>query len=145
MCTKQCRQNNSNLFNNQYKSLDVIHLNGKDKRHRSPLEVHPVECLKKRIIVAYFFWWKILENTKFPSIVLHCQSKYWLFRHQTKMLLSLLIYISIIMVSKISYSLFVLPFINTSYVCSSSFWPIHQKMFWLLLAEWLVNFFQKIS
>lgn len=34
-------------------------------------------------------------------------------------------------------SLFALPFINTSYVRSSSFRPIHQKLFWLLLADCL--------
>ncbi len=35
-------------------------------------------------------------------------------------------------------SLFALPFINTSYVRSSSFRPIHQKLFWLLLADCLL-------
>jgi ubiquinol-cytochrome c reductase cytochrome b subunit len=35
-------------------------------------------------------------------------------------------------------SLFALPFINTSYVRSSSFRPIHQKMFWLLLVDCLL-------
>jgi ubiquinol-cytochrome c reductase cytochrome b subunit len=35
-------------------------------------------------------------------------------------------------------SLFALPFINTSYVRSSSFQPIHQKLFWLLLADCLL-------
>jgi ubiquinol-cytochrome c reductase cytochrome b subunit len=35
-------------------------------------------------------------------------------------------------------SLFSLPFINTSYVRSSSFRPIHQKLFWLLLANCLL-------
>jgi ubiquinol-cytochrome c reductase cytochrome b subunit len=35
-------------------------------------------------------------------------------------------------------SSFALPFINTSYVCSSSFRPIHQKLFWLLLADCLL-------
>jgi ubiquinol-cytochrome c reductase cytochrome b subunit len=35
-------------------------------------------------------------------------------------------------------SLFALPFINTSYVRSSSFRPIHQKMFWLL---WQIAYF----
>jgi ubiquinol-cytochrome c reductase cytochrome b subunit len=35
-------------------------------------------------------------------------------------------------------SSFVLPFINTSYVRSSSFQPIHQKLFWLFLADCLL-------
>ncbi len=35
-------------------------------------------------------------------------------------------------------SLFALPFINTSHVRSSSFRPIHQKLFWLLLADCLL-------
>jgi len=32
-------------------------------------------------------------------------------------------------------SLFALPFINTSYVRNSSFRLVHQKLFWLLLAD----------
>jgi ubiquinol-cytochrome c reductase cytochrome b subunit len=35
-------------------------------------------------------------------------------------------------------SLFALPFINTSYVRSSSFRPIHKKLFWLLVADCLL-------
>lgn len=35
-------------------------------------------------------------------------------------------------------SLFALPFINTSYVRSSSFRPIHKKLFWLLAADCLL-------
>jgi len=35
-------------------------------------------------------------------------------------------------------SLFALPFINTSHVRSSSFRPIHQKLFWLLLTNCLL-------
>lgn len=35
-------------------------------------------------------------------------------------------------------SLLALPFINTSYVRSSSFRPIHQKLFWLLVADCLL-------
>jgi ubiquinol-cytochrome c reductase cytochrome b subunit len=35
-------------------------------------------------------------------------------------------------------SLFALPFINTSYVRSSNFRPIHQKIFWLLLVDCLL-------
>ncbi len=35
-------------------------------------------------------------------------------------------------------SLFALSFINTSYVRNSSFRPIHQKLFWLLLADCLL-------
>jgi len=35
-------------------------------------------------------------------------------------------------------SLFALPFINTSYVRSSSFRPLHQKLFWLFLVDCLL-------
>ena len=35
-------------------------------------------------------------------------------------------------------SLFALPFINTSYIRSSSFRPIHKKLFWLLVADCLL-------
>nr|YP_002860289.1 apocytochrome b [Nothoceros aenigmaticus]ACC86812.1 apocytochrome b [Nothoceros aenigmaticus] len=41
-------------------------------------------------------------------------------------------------IGPVSVSLFALPFINTSYVRSSSFRPIHQKMFWLPLADCLL-------
>nr|YP_003412087.1 cytochrome b [Phaeoceros laevis]ACT75295.1 cytochrome b [Phaeoceros laevis] len=41
-------------------------------------------------------------------------------------------------IGPVSVSLFAPLFINTSYVCSSSFRPIHQKMFWLLLADCLL-------
>jgi ubiquinol-cytochrome c reductase cytochrome b subunit len=44
----------------------------------------------------------------------------------------------VVVIGLVFVSLFALPFINTSYVRSSSFRLIHQKLFWLLLADCLL-------
>jgi ubiquinol-cytochrome c reductase cytochrome b subunit len=44
----------------------------------------------------------------------------------------------VLAIALVFVSLFALPFINTSYIRSSSFRPIHKKLFWLLVADCLL-------
>nr|YP_008816157.1 apocytochrome b [Roya obtusa]YP_009755745.1 apocytochrome b [Roya anglica]AGZ90367.1 apocytochrome b [Roya obtusa]QIQ22984.1 apocytochrome b [Roya anglica] len=44
----------------------------------------------------------------------------------------------VLAIAAVFICLFALPFINTSYVRSSSFRPIHKKLFWLLVADCLL-------